>query len=246
MVFDEKDTEFFENFENNYYSDIKQQYISLKDNNDVENLRDLVNPNRMYGRLGVDILAVQVSANILPIIDPYFVYETQVLRQLLTDEYGYIIPNMRVMDNSSLENYEFEIDVRQKCVYSGKISEEDLKSNNPRELVKSLYKVCFDYVHYIMTKTDALKLMELVRSQDPMLIENIFPDYLSPFDLKHICANLIQRKIGIKDIVFIFEILNENAKNTQDINELTNIIKKELTFAPQEKKPSCKIFQNIT
>jgi flagellar biosynthesis component FlhA len=139
-----------------------------------------------------------------------------------------------MFDSPRLKEFEFVIDVHQKSVYVGKISDDDLKQNNTREIIKSLYKVCFDYVHYIMTKTDALKLMELIRSQDPMLVDDIIPAYISPFDLKHICANLIQRKVGIKDIVLVFEILNENAKYTQDVNELTDIVEKNLSFAPKE------------
>ena len=81
-----------------------------------------------------------------------------------------------------------------------------------------------------MSKTDALKLMELVRSQDPTLVNDLIPTYLTPIDLKYICANLIQENIGIKDIISIFEHLNNYARYTQDLEELTEILKKELQF----------------
>ena len=35
-----------------------------------QNMQDLVNPNRMYERLGVDILSLQVGSNLLVIADP--------------------------------------------------------------------------------------------------------------------------------------------------------------------------------
>ena len=232
MNFDEKDIKFFDNFEKGYYTKIKQEYLSLKENNKTDELIEFTNPNRMYFRLGVDILGVQVSQNISPVADPYLLYEMQVLRQSLTDWFGYIIPPIRVMDNSTINNYEFIIIVRGYVVYRGHISEEDLKQNNPREIIKSLYKVCFDYVHYIMTRIDTLKLMELIKSQDPTLVDDIIPKYITTCDLKHICANLIQRKVGIKDITLVFELLNEHARYTQDINELTDILEKELSFAP--------------
>ena len=254
MNFDKNDIEFFENFEDKEYQDVLSEFNSLKNKyelsknypfwakhpnfkklENVQNeLQNFVNPNRMYERLGVDVLSIQIAQNICPIVDSEcngkMLPEIQILRQKLTDMYGYIIPSVRILDSTVINDYGFEIYVRNIKVYCGKISDEDLKQNNPREIIKSLYKICFDYVHYIMTKSDALKLMELVASQDPMLVEDIIPNYISPFDLKHICANLIQRKVGIKDILLVFELLNENVKHTQDINKLTDIVEKNLTF----------------
>ena len=33
-------------------------------------MQDLVNPNKMYERLGVDVLSLQVGSGLLPIADP--------------------------------------------------------------------------------------------------------------------------------------------------------------------------------
>ena len=256
MDFDKYDIEFFESFEGKNYDKVLSEFKSIQNKYELSKsypfwtkylnfkklkaaqneMENYVNPNRMYERLGVDVLSIHIAENLSYIADPdesgKLLPEILVLRQCLADAYGYIIPNVRVMDSTKVEDYGFEIYVRNKKVYCGKISD-DLKQNKPREIIKSLYKVCFAYVHYIITKTDALKLMELVRSQDPMLVNDIIPTYISPFDLKHICANLIQRKVGIKDIILVFELLNENVQYTQDINELTNIIEKKLSFCKE-------------
>ena len=252
MNFDTKDIAFFDNFDDKQYNEIFSKYKSLADkyktikniekhpNMDKiaevkQEMKDFLNPNRMYERLGVDILCVKIAENLLPVADPDLkgdlLLETHVLRQKLTDAYGFIIPNIKISASKIIEDYGFEIFVRWKKVYSGKISDEDLNKNNPREIIKGLYSVCFDYTHYVMTKTDVLKLMELVRTQDSTLVDDIIPAYITPLALKRIFANLIQRKVGIKDIIFVFEILNENVKNTQDIDELTDILEKELSFA---------------
>ena len=253
MNFDEKDIEFFEKFngfENKIYDEILYHFKSLHDKiNSLEkhpkinkknleltkqDMEDFVNPNRMYDRLGVDILAIAIAGNLIPIADPdkggNLLPETMILRQNLTDTYGYIIPSVCMYDSLTLEEYNFEIWVRCKKVYSGKLTEDDLKQNNPREIIKSLYKVCFDYAHYIITKTDVQKLMELIRADNPTLVNDIIPAYLNPIDLKHIFANLIQRRVGIKDITLVFEILNEYGRQTQDVSELTDIIEKELSL----------------
>ena len=60
----------------------------------VKNMQDLVNPNRMYERLGVDILSLQVGSNLLVIADPdqegQLLAKIAALRQRVTDELGYI------------------------------------------------------------------------------------------------------------------------------------------------------------
>lgn len=197
-------------------------------------LQDYVNPNRMYERLGVDVLSITFSEVLLPIVDPdekgTLLREICVLRHSLTDEYGYIIPNLRVMDSEKLSGNCFEIYVRGRKVFVGELSNSDVENANPMPIIENLKNVCFEYVHQILSKTDVLKLMELIRSQDPTLVNDLIPVFLSPIDLKNILANLLQSKISIKDIVMIFEVLNDYARYTQSSDKLTEILKKELIF----------------
>lgn len=61
------------------------------------------------------------------------------------------------------------------------------------------------YVDEVMTKTDVLKLMELVKSQDPTLVNDLVPTIISTSDLRKIFVNLIREKVSIKDIIFILK-----------------------------------------
>ena len=76
-------------------------------------LQDLVNPDRMYERLGVDILSLQFGeeGKLLPKI--------AAMRQRLTDSLGYVIPNIRVIDSSKLEKEEYAIGVRNNIIDTG-------------------------------------------------------------------------------------------------------------------------------
>ena len=67
-----------------------------------------------------------------------------------------------------------------------------------------------------MTKTDVLKLMELVRSQDPTLVNDLVPTIISTSDLRKIFVNLIREKVSIKDIIFIFERLCDYARFSKE------------------------------
>ena len=210
----------------------------LKSKKNVEKLHqeitDIINPNKMYERLGIDILSIVVAPNLIHIAKSEettaLMAEMVALRYKMVDKLGFILPCIRVMDSSLLEGNTYTINVRGKEVFKGEISEEDIENNNSSKIIDNLYKICMQYAHQIMTKTDALKLMELIRTQDPTLVNDLVPMFLSPIDLKHIFANLCQAKVGIKDIVLVFEILNDYSRYTQNRNKLTEILIKELSF----------------
>ena len=230
-----------------------------------QNMQDLVNPNKMYERLGVDVLSLQVGAGLLVIADPdqegQLLAKIAALRQRVTDELGYILPNIRIMDSSALEANEYVISIRNNIVasgyvYPGKymviadqwdsvkksipedaivgvdptyqtqaywINEGDAKENKnitavdaTDVLVTHLQECVRKHVDEVMTKTDVLKLMELVRSQDPTLVNDLVPAIISTSDLRKIFVNLIREKVSIKDIIFVFERLCDYARFSKE------------------------------
>ena len=239
------------NEENNYECgctycrnyDYEEPEMTQEDTEKEENKeKDMTNPNCYYERLGVDILSVQIGQNLLPVFDECFDNIVQPklidLRKKLTDKYGYIIPRIRFMDSELVEPSSYTILIRNKEVFTGHINIEKTEtaddiikySNYADILISDIERICMDYVHIIMTKTDALKLMELVRSQDPTLVNDLIPVFISAIDLKYILANLISKRVSIKDIIFIFELLNDYARYTQNIEELTQKLIQGLDF----------------
>ena len=252
--------------------DVERQLKELE--NVKKNMQDLVNPNKMYARLGVDILSLQVGSGLLEIADPdqegQLLAKIAAMRQELTDELGYIIPNIRIMDTISIEPCEYLINIRNNLaesgyVYPGKymviadqwdsccpeipddaivgvdptyqsqaywVSEKDAGENKniaavsaADVIVTHLKEVLIKYVDEVMTKTDVLKLMELVRSQDPTLVNDLVPAIISTSDLRKIFVHLIREKVSIKDIIFIFERLGDYARFSKEPDILTERIR---------------------
>lgn len=244
-------------------ADVQSQLGQLE--NVRQNMQDLVNPNRMYERLGVDVLSLQVGSNLLVIADPdqegQLLAKIAALRQRVTDELGYILPNIRIMDSSALDANEYMISIRGNTVatgyvYPGKlmviadqwdalkkevpqdaiigidptyqtqaywISPEDAKTArsvtavDPTDVIVTHLQECVrKHVDEVMTKTDVLKLMELVRSQDPTLVNDLVPTIISTSDLRKIFVNLIREKVSIKDIIFVFERLCDYARFSKE------------------------------
>lgn len=97
---------------------LKQQIDEA--NNLKKKLQDLVNPDRMYERLGVDVLSLQVGQGLLCIAEEgKSLPKIAAMRQRLTDSLGYVIPNIRIMDSSKLEKEEYAIVVRRNVVDTG-------------------------------------------------------------------------------------------------------------------------------
>ena len=222
-----------------------------------KNMQDLVNPNKMYERLGVDVLSLQVGSGLLIIADPdqdgQLLAKIAALRQRVTDELGYIIPNIRIMDSSAIKDNEYLIAIRGNTVATGvvypskfmviadqweamgkKVPDNVIVSVDPTYqsqaywldpqyidrnskvvavdavdvIVTHLQDCVRKYVDEVMTKTDVLKLMELVKSQDPTLVNDLVPT--------KIFVNLIREKVSIKDIIFIFERLCDYARFSKE------------------------------
>ena len=259
-----------------YAAVILVAYLIVSVNKDVQSqlgqldavkksMSDLTNPNRMYERLGVDVLNLQVGTGLLEIADPeqdgLLLPKIAALRQRVTDGLGYIIPNIRIMDSSAIGSNEYMISVRGNTVATGTVypkksmviadqwdamgkevpkdaiigvdptfqtqaywmDTEYLKKEKVDNAVDSvdviithLQDCVRKYVDEIMTKTDVLKLMELVKSQDPTLVNDLVPTIISTSDLRKIFVNLIREKVSIKDIIFIFERLCDYARFSKE------------------------------
>ncbi len=255
---------------------IAAAYLIVSVNKDVQaqlgqldavkrSMSDLTNPNRMYERLGVDVLQLQVGSGLLVIADPdqegLLLPKIAALRQRVTDELGYIIPNIRIMDSSAIGANEYMISVRGNTVAIGTVYPKksmviadqwdatgrevpqdaiigidptyqtqaywmdtevlkqysDVTSVDSVDVIITHLQDCVrKYVDEVMTKTDVLKLMELVKSQDPTLVNDLVPAIISTSDLRKIFVNLIREKVSIKDIIFIFERLCDYARFSKE------------------------------
>lgn len=252
--------------------DVQAQLGQLE--NVRQNMQDLVNPNKMYERLGVDVLALQVGSGLLPIADPdqegQLLAKIAALRQRVTDELGYIIPNIRIMDSSALDANEYLISIRGNTVATGYVypgkymiiadqwdntgkpvpndaivnvdptyqaqaywldqgqidPEDHLTAVDSVDVIVTHLQECVrKYVDEVMTKTDVLKLMELVKSQDPTLVNDLIPTIISTSDLRKIFVNLIREKVSIKDIIFIFERLCDYARFSKEPDILSERVR---------------------
>lgn len=80
----------------------------------------------------------------------------------------------------------------------------------PSEVIARILEyVCIKHVDELFDYGDINRYIEIVGENNLYLIENIIPDFVSVAELKFILANLIRERVSIKDIIFIFEKIND-------------------------------------
>lgn len=199
---------------------IEQNAKFSEDNEKTTNSAALNSPNEMYERLGVDILSIRLGTGLLnyaaPEFDNILLPLISEVRKEFTEELGYIIPKVRCLDDKDLRPDEFRIYVRgvmRDNFFAGKNTKNDEISTLLRQ---HLRECCIKNVKDILTRTDVIKLMEIVSSQDPTLVNDLIPSRISAVDLRRILVSMIREEISVKDTILIFERLCDYARfNTQ-------------------------------
>ena len=82
--------------------------------------------------------------------------------------------------------------------------------------------------HEILTRTDVKELLDNLRSRNPDLVEDIVPEAISPGDLRQVMANLLREGVPVRDLESILEAAEANARKTDSIETLTEMVRKSL------------------
>ena len=87
-----------------------------------------------------------------------------------------------------------------------------LKGLNAVEYIgKAIEHISIKEVSDIMDYNDINKYVEIVLENNSFLVDNIIPDFLTVSDLKYLLTCLIKEKVSVKNIVYLFEKINDYA-----------------------------------
>lgn len=75
---------------------------------------DLINPDKMFEKLKIDIIQVRISDKLVDITDKKLMTQIAVLRVKLIERLGYMIPLVRGLDWLELQPYEYQFFIREK------------------------------------------------------------------------------------------------------------------------------------
>ena len=84
------------------------------------------------------------------------------------------------------------------------------KGMTPSEYIaRAVEFVAIKYIDELLDYEDVNKYVEIVSQKNPYLVDNIIPDFISMAELRYILVNLIREQVSIKDIVYVFEKIND-------------------------------------
>ena len=192
---------------------------------------ELVNPNKYYDRLGTDILMITLGSELNDYADTEqggnLLPRIAKLRKKLTEELGYVIPNVRVIPSVENEPKEFDIWVRGKLVAKGDVSDKPEFLDDADVITEELHKVVLSQVNYILSLNSVYKMTELVRSRDALLVDYM-KDYVDSLDIRNILVSLLEQKLSIKDIELIYLKIADYARDAENIDDLIIKLKADL------------------
>lgn len=90
-------------------------------------------------------------------------------------------------------------------------------------IARALEYIAVKYVDELLDYEDLDKYINVVNEYNPFLVDNIIPDYISLADLRFILASLIRENVSIKDIIYIFEKINDYAEDSTKSDLLNKV-----------------------
>ena len=90
-------------------------------------------------------------------------------------------------------------------------------------IARALEYVAVKYVDELLDYEDLDKYLGIVNNFNPFLVENVVPDFISLADLRFILTSLIRERVSIKDIIYIFEKINDYAEDSMKSDLLKKI-----------------------
>lgn len=92
-------------------------------------------------------------------------------------------------------------------------------------LVTHLLEVIKLKAHELIGREEVKAILDVTKEKYAVVVDELIPDLLSLGEVQKVLQNLLKEKVSIKDRVTILETLADNAKQTKDIETLTEYVR---------------------
>jgi flagellar biosynthesis protein FlhA len=98
----------------------------------------------------------------------------------------------------------------------------------PSIIATHLTEIIKSHLYELLTRQDVQTILDHVRQENPVLLDELIPKQLSVGDVQKVLSNLLKEGISIRDIVTILETLADYAPSTRDMDMLTLYVRQAL------------------
>ncbi|HUW33573.1 MAG TPA: flagellar biosynthesis protein FlhA [Planctomycetota bacterium] len=95
-------------------------------------------------------------------------------------------------------------------------------------LVTHLSEIIKRHAHEILCREDVHKLVDIVKKENPTIVDELVPNMLPLSTVQRVLANLLQEKVPIVDLAAILEALANHAHATKDPEVLTEYVRQSM------------------
>lgn len=110
---------------------------------------------------------------------------------------------------------------------------------------KAIEYISIKEVSDIMDYNDVNKFIEIVLENNSFLVDNIIPDFITASDLKYLLTCLIRERVSVKNIIYLFEKINDyaNEPTKDDLLDKVRLAFSKLIIKDLEKDGELKILE---
>lgn len=91
-----------------------------------------------------------------------------------------------------------------------------------------LTEVIRTFAHELLNRQHTKQLIDSVKEENPVLVEELIPDLLSVGEIQKVLQNLLRERVSIRDLVTILEALSDAARITRDVQVLIEHVRTRL------------------
>lgn len=208
------------------YSKIRQEKLSIHLS---EEAIDLVDPDKGGVLIAETVKVRQKLADELGYVIPKIIFADD--DKLNAYEFSIKIRGLEVINSFAYPSYlmffadDLKLDKKQKgAIYTEDeitgekivwIEEKKTKTfwqnglSAAEYVARLLEYIVIKNIDELLDYADVNQYMEIISEKNMFLIENIIPDFVSVAELRYLLANLLREDVSIKDIVYIFEKIND-------------------------------------
>jgi len=150
----------------------------------------------------------------------------QSIREKLAEEYGILIPLVRIKDNTKLGEFEYRFLSYDKVIATKTVASKE--AITIEDIYGELEEVYLTNYSQILNRQIVKALVDNLADKYPAVVIGIIPDKITLSILQKVLSKLVQNKKSIHNLIKIVEILEDNIENTQNIDVLVKLAMEQL------------------
>lgn len=96
-------------------------------------------------------------------------------------------------------------------------------------LVTHLTEFIKKYAHELLGRQDVKELLDVVRENNPAVVDELVPDLMTVGEVQKVLQNLLREFVPLRDIITILESLGDGARLNKDMDFLTDHVRQSLS-----------------